>query len=746
MDVPEGLRALRRLAAIVNGSQDAILAKDLDGVVTDWNPAAERLFGLSADDAIGKPVWRIIPPDRAEEERQLLRRALGDEPVQGVLTERMRSDGSRVKVAITMSPIRGDDGRPIGVSTTARDVTEWLRAGEERTRLAAIVRSTSDAVIAMDLDGCVTDFNAAAATMFGMTEESIGASVLDEVGADESERARRAEILRRTQAGETLHYEAPRLDGSGEPFVLASTIGPIHDAEGTVTGIAAIGRDVTEQRRAQDQQRWLAAVVESSRDAIIGFWLDGTIQSWNPAATRLFGWSEEHALGRPGREMFITEGRTRRHVELMNGIAAGEAFEDEDERGRRRDGTTFEATVTGFPVRNARGEVYAAAFVVRDVTEQRRLEEQLRQAQKMEAVGRLAGGVAHDFNNLLDGHQPATPSCCGAATDGARVARERSTRSRAAADARRCAHAASCSRSAASSCASPVVLDLNAVRRRHAPMLRAAASARTSEIVPSLEPDARRVARRPGQLEQVIMNLAVNARDAMPDGGTLTIETARARPRGRPGRAALTVTDTGDGIDPEARERDLRAVLHDQGAGARHRARAGDRARHRHAGGRADPRVLRARSGRDVQGPHPCGPRRGSPPPRRPPEPDDLIGSETILLVRGRGRCVHGRPHPGRGRVHGAPAPGGEEALEIAAARDGPVDALVTDVIMPGLSGPEVAERLTVDGRPRTLFLSGYTADALRDRANLPPGSAFLEKPFAPAALLAALRSLLDEG
>ena len=376
---PNGLRALRRLAAIVSGSQDAILAKDLDGVITDWNPAAERLFGHTAEEAIGRPVWAIIiPPERAEEERVLLRRALADKPVQGVLTERLRRDGSRVHVSLTMAPIRDEDGRAIGVSTTARDVTESLRADAERARLAAIVRSTSDAVVAIDPEGRITDFNTAAAEMFGLTEVSIGTSVLDAVRADDSARARRADIVRRAGAGETLAYEATRRDGAGREFVLANTIGPIHDDEGQITGIAAIARDITEQRKAQEQQRWLAAVVDSSRDAIIGLGLDGTIVSWNAAAARMFGWTDEEAVGRPAADMFVKEERHRRHVELMRGVAAGDAFEDEAERGRRRDGGTFAATVTGFPVRDVRGTVHAAAFIVRDITEQRRLEEQLR--------------------------------------------------------------------------------------------------------------------------------------------------------------------------------------------------------------------------------------------------------------------------------------------------------------------------------------------------------------------------------
>jgi two-component system, cell cycle sensor histidine kinase and response regulator CckA len=735
---PDGLRALRRLAAIVSGSQDAILAKDLDGVITDWNPAAERLFGHTADEAIGRPVWSIIiPPERAEEERVLLRRALADDPVQGVLTERLRRDGSRVQVSLTMAPIRDEGGRAIGVSTTARDVTESLRADAERTRLAAIVRSTSDAVVAMDLEGRITDFNTAAADMFGLTDDSIGTSVLDAVGADESARARRADIVRRAGAGETLAYEAARLDGAGREFVLANTIGPIHDDDGEITGIAAIARDITEQRKAQEQQRWLAAVVDSSRDAIIGLGLDGTIVSWNPAAARTFGWTDEEAIGRPGRDMFVKEERWRRHAELMRGIAAGDAFEDEAERGRRRDGSTFAATVTGFPVRDADGSVHAAAFIVRDVTEQRRLEEQLEQARRMEAVGRLAGGVAHDFNNLLtviSGYA----ALLRAEDDGDSTELEEIDRA-----ARRATEltgqllAFSRQRSA-----NPALIDLAGVLDGVMPMLGRLIGEHIAISVTHhgrLEP----VLADAGQMEQVIVNLATNARDAMPDGGTLTMET-RMLDLEQP-VVCLTVTDTGGGIDPEVVDHVFEPfyTTKEQGRGTG----LGLATAHgivTQAGGRihvySEPGL-----GATFRVLVPAADGAATPVSDAPPEPDELEGTETVLLCEDEEalRFMVGRILGDAGYTV-LSAPGGAEALEIVAGLDEPVDALVTDVIMPGLSGPEVADRIVVDGRPRTLFLSGYTADALRDRANLPPGSAFLEKPFAPASLLRALRTLLD--
>jgi two-component system, cell cycle sensor histidine kinase and response regulator CckA len=247
-----------------------------------------------------------------------------------------------------------------------------------------------------------------------------------------------------------------------------------------------------------------------------------------------------------------------------------------------------------------------------------------------------------------------------------------------------------------------------------------------------------------GQMEQVIINLATNARDAMPDGGTLIMET-RMVDLDRP-VVCLTVTDTGGGIDPEVAGHVFEPFYTTKELG-------------RGTGlGLATAHGIVTQAGGQIQVYSEPGlgatfkvlipaAQGAVPRPARPdPEPGDLVGTETILLCEDEDalRSMVVRILTAAGYTV-LPARGGEEALEIAAARAVPVDALVTDVIMPGLSGPEVAERLTVAGRPRTLFLSGYTAGALRDRANLPPGSAFLGKPFAPEALLGALRSLLDE-
>jgi PAS domain S-box-containing protein len=492
------------------------------------------------------------------------------------------------------------------------------------------------------------------------------------------------------------------------------------------------------RRRDLEHESWLAAIVESSRDAIMGFGLDGTILSWNPAAARMFGRTAQEATGRSYADMFVTEGRRQRHVELMRGIIADESFEDEAERGRRRDGTTFAASVTGFPVRDAQGEVYAAAFIVRDVTEQRRLEAQLEQARRMEAVGRLAGGVAHDFNNLLTvitgyvGIVREMRDEAAAELDEIQRAARRATELT--------AQLLAFSRQHGSK---PALLDLASIVAGMAPMLERLVGEHV-RIVVLADGDLAPVMADEAQVEQVIENLAANARDAMPDGGTLRIETRMGGENHA--HVCLSVSDTGQGIDPAIADHVFEPFYTTKGQGRG--TGLGLATVHgivTQAGGRVE---LHSEPGHGATFTIRLPVAEGTAPrlPEPIDEPADVGGSETILVCEDEGglRFLLERIL-GEAGYEVLSAPSGDEALAVAATRGTPVDALVTDVIMPGLSGPELAERLSAGGCPRTLFISGYTADALHDRSNLPPGSAFLEKPFAPAALLRALRTLLDD-
>ena len=560
-----------------------------------------------------------------------------------------------------MAPIRDEDGRAIGVSTTARDVTESLRADAERTRLAAIVRSTSDAVVAMDLEGRVTDFNTAAAEMFGFTADSIGTSVLDAVGADES------------AARPAGRDRPPR--GCGRDARLRGRAtrrrGPASSSSRTRSA-----RSRTTTARSPGSRRSRATSPSSARRRSSSA---GSRRSSTPRATRSSasgstgrsspgtpprrgcsaGPTRRRSAGR-GADMFVKEGRQRRHTELMRGIAAGDAFEDEAERGRRRDGTTFAATVTGFPVRDAHGSVHAAAFIVRDVTEQRRLEEQLEQARRMEAVGRLAGGVAHDFNNLLtviSGYA----ALLRAEADG-ELHRARGDRPRRAPGHR--AHRA------APRLLAPAIGESGAHRPRRRPRRRRAdaraAHRRAHRDLRRAPRSARARPRRRGSDGAGHRQ----PRDERPRRDARRRHAEHGDPDARP-RAPGRVPD---GHGHRGRDRPgggrprLRALLHDEGAGSRDGARAGHRPRDRHPGGRRIHVYSEPGLGATFRVLIPAADGTATPVSDAPPESDELEGSETVLLCEDEDalRFMVGRILGDAGYTV-LSAPGGAEALEIAA-------------------------------------------------------------------------------
>jgi PAS domain S-box-containing protein len=247
----------QQLVTIVESSDDAILSEDLDGIIRTWNPGAKRLFGYTAEEVIGKPITLVIPIDRHDEESDILSRIRRGECVDHYETVRQRKDGSLIEISVTASPIKNAEGRIIGASKIARDITERRRTEQLTRRLASIVESSDDAIVSKDLDGIIKTWNPGAERLFGYTaEEVIGKPITLLIPIDRHDEE--SDILSRIQRGERIdHYETVRRRKDGSLVEISLTVSPIKNAEGTVVGASKTARDITERKRAQEQQNLL---------------------------------------------------------------------------------------------------------------------------------------------------------------------------------------------------------------------------------------------------------------------------------------------------------------------------------------------------------------------------------------------------------------------------------------------------------------------------------------------------------
>jgi PAS domain S-box-containing protein len=252
------------LSAIVDSSDDAILSKNLDGIITSWNKSAERIFGYTEKEIIGRPVMVLIPPDRAEEEASILSRVKRGERVDHFETIRMTKHGKFVEVAVTVSPIRDAHGKIVGASKIARDISALKQVSRAELLLAAIVNSSEDAIISKNLNGIITSWNAGARRIFGYeAEEIVGQPVLKLIppGRHDEE----PKIIEQLRRGIRVdHFETIRVRKNGEHFPVSLTISPVRDADGRIVGASKIARDITDLKNAAAEREQL---LESERNA-----------------------------------------------------------------------------------------------------------------------------------------------------------------------------------------------------------------------------------------------------------------------------------------------------------------------------------------------------------------------------------------------------------------------------------------------------------------------------------------------
>lgn len=356
-------------AAIVEFSDDAIIGSTLEGVVTSWNPAAERMYGYPSQEIIGTYVGRLSLQHRASELKDCLARLKAGQAVERLETVRARRDGTVFPASITMAPIRDEDGAIVGVSVICRDVTEQRKALEAAQRMAAIVDSSHDAIISGSLDGIITSWNPAAEAMYGYSgREIVGKSIRLVIPSGRTLEI--ATILGRINEGQAVEdFETVRVRRDGTEFPVSLTISPIRDTGGAIVGTSAIHHDMTAYWGRLEIAQRLAAIVESSGDAIIGRRLDGTIMSWNPAAESMFGYSSAEMIGEPAL-CLIPPGRSDEIPAGLARIEAGQFAECSETRLVRKDGTVFPVSITVSPIRDENGAPVGASVILRDRTEQ----------------------------------------------------------------------------------------------------------------------------------------------------------------------------------------------------------------------------------------------------------------------------------------------------------------------------------------------------------------------------------------
>lgn len=253
------------LSALVQSCEDAIISKNLKGIVTSWNPAAVRLLGYTAEEMVGQPILRIIPPELHGEEAEILRRVGAGERIERYETERVAKDGRKLEVSLTISPIFDYLDKVVGASKIMREISLQKRTHELQSRLAAIVDSSNDAIIGKNTDGIITSWNAAASALFGYKpDEMIGQSNLrlipKELHAEEEE------ILQKLKSGLRIeHFRTKRIRKNGEIIDISLTISPIKDSNGRVIGSSKIARDISLEKGREERLNYL-----SSHDQLTG--------------------------------------------------------------------------------------------------------------------------------------------------------------------------------------------------------------------------------------------------------------------------------------------------------------------------------------------------------------------------------------------------------------------------------------------------------------------------------------------
>ncbi len=771
----EALRRSRReLAITLDSIGDGVIATDSRGRVSRMNPVAEELTGWPLEEARGEPlakIFRIIDARTREPSQSPVEQVLrtGATVKLGNHTSLLARDGAERQIADSAAPLRKDDGGLLGAVMVFRDISreyrdrETLRESEHRFR--SFVENANDIVYSLTPEGVFTYISPNWLEYMGEpAEAAVGRPFEPYVHPDDVTICREflETVLRTGERRNSVEYRTLNRDGTVRWHTSRGSA--LRDENGEVIGYVGIARDVTDQKRVEETLRRRTEELElAQRMARLGSWRfapeTGEIW-WSREMYRIFELdpSEGPPTAAGHFEILHPADRDRCAEVLDRALTKGEDYEIEF-RIILPDGAVKHLFTLGKAAAGPDGKVSRIFGTTQDITETVRLHEekagleaQFQQAQKLESVGRLAGGVAHDLNNLLTpilGYGEMLLDHLGGDEAGKTYIGE-------------ILHAGRRSRDLVRQLLAfgrKQVLDIrptdiNEVLARFERLLRRTIREDIDIRMvkaPSLPPVLADV----GQLEQVIMNLAVNAQDAMAEGGTLTIETAPAPsdkgstadvggdPPG--GSVMLRVSDTGCGMDEATRTRLFEPFFttkeQDKGTGLGLATVYGIVKQHL-----GSIRVSSKPSEGSIFSLFlPVADETGTAAESPPEAPENLGGNETILLVEDNEQVRHlARAILRRQGYTVLTAKDGKEALEVCDRHQGPLHLLFTDVVMPDMNGRELSEKIS-HRRPeaKVLFMSGYTGNVIARHGVVEEGLDFIQKPFSVKDLAAKVRKVL---
>jgi two-component system cell cycle sensor histidine kinase/response regulator CckA len=752
---------------LIEHATDAITIVNPDGTVRYSSPALQRLLGYSPEERRGQSIFELVHPDDRAEAIRNFARVRNEKDV--IVTAQLRARGKTGEWHFLDITARNllDDPIVSGIVINSRDVTEQKQAAQERARaenelrvseqrFRSLIENASGVVAIVDASANIIYTSPAMERITGYKPDDVrGISGFELVHPTDLEYARKVLTQTLENPDRTVSAELRVRHKQGGWRVLDCRVRNLLTSP-AVCGIVVNAQDITDRRKSEEalrasEERY-RSIIETATEGVVIRDETDHITFVNQRMADILGYTAEELTGKHILSVVFENDHDEVHAGLRRGRAG--ARQTGDYRARRKDGSEVWGIVSSRPLYDGDGGYAGALTMFLDITARKQLEDQLRHSQKMEAIGRLAGGIAHDFNNLLTAIRGNAELLLGD------MAMDHPLRADLEEINRAAERASSLTRQLLAfsrrQILQPRILDIDGVVSELERLIRRLIG-EDIELVTHRNSGGARVRADRGQLEQVLMNLAVNARDAMPSGGTLRIETSAAvlddayvelHPGATPGHyARLSVADTGVGMDARTLSHVFEPFFTTKGVGeGTGLGLATVYGIVKQSGGHiAVQSEVNGGSRFEIYLPtvsDAAEPVRETTPATR----DDGKG-QTVLLAEDEDavRALAVRILRKHG-YHVLEARDGMEALRVSDNYSGFIHVLLTDVVMPRMGGRELVERL-LPHRPglRVLYVSGYTDDALVHYGIVTDNSTwFLEKPFTPAALAQKLREVIE--